>query len=185
MSEKMSLDRLSSTEWVNAGLRALARSGFTALKADTLAKTLGVSRGSFYWHFADVSAFRAAVLARWREVALDTIVAELEGTAGDRLVALIKRAFSTKSNLENAIRAWAFADGEARAAVDAVDAERERYLEKLVIEAGADPASAQMRARILNWAYLGYSLSSVRLDADELAACIDDLLALARRREEV
>jgi AcrR family transcriptional regulator len=181
MSKKVPSDRLSSAEWVNAGLRALARAGFTALKADTLAKTLGVSRGSFYWHFADVQAFHAAVLARWREVALDTVVAELEGSAVNRLEALIKRAFSTKSNLENAIRAWAFADAEARAAVDAVDAERVRYLEKLLIEAGIEPARAHMRARILNWAYLGSSLSSVRLETDELRACIDDLLALAER----
>jgi AcrR family transcriptional regulator len=182
MSEKKPLDRLSSTEWVNAGLHALARAGFTALKADTLAKTLGVSRGSFYWHFADVRAFHAAVLARWREVALDNVVAELEETAGDRLTALIKRAFSAKSNRENAIRAWAFADPAARAAVDAVDAERVRYLEKLLIEAGTEPARAPMRARIFNWIYLGYSLSSARLEADDLKACIDDLLALARGR---
>lgn len=177
----MPTDRLSPAEWVNAGLRALARAGFTALRADTLAKTLGVSRGSFYWHFADVQAFHAAVLARWREVALDNIVAELEGAAGDRLTALIKRAFSARSNLENAIRAWAFADADARAAVDAVDAERVRYLEKLLIEAGVDPASAEMRARILNWSYLGYSLSSARLEAGELQTIIDHLSALAEQ----
>ena len=58
----MSGERLGPREWVNAGLRALSRSGFTALKAESLSKSLGVSRGSFYWHFADVGAFQAAVL---------------------------------------------------------------------------------------------------------------------------
>ncbi|CAN0507682.1 unnamed protein product, partial [Phaeothamnion confervicola] len=67
----MADDRLTARDWVNAGLKALARSGFTALKADTLSKALGVSRGSFYWHFADVGAFHAAVLQRWREVAYE------------------------------------------------------------------------------------------------------------------
>ena len=58
-------DQFSANRWVEQGLKALATNGFTALKADPLAKLLGVSRGSFYWHFRDVDAFRAAVLARW------------------------------------------------------------------------------------------------------------------------
>jgi AcrR family transcriptional regulator len=107
-------NRLGPAQWVNAGLRALAKSGFSALKADTLANSLGVSRGSFYWHFADVSAFHAAILRRWREIALENIIAELEGTADGRLEALIDRAFAAGSGIERAVRAWATADARAR-----------------------------------------------------------------------
>ena len=39
---------------------------------------MGVSRGSFYWHFADIGAFHAAILERWREVAAEQIIANLE-----------------------------------------------------------------------------------------------------------
>ena len=39
-------ERLSADDWVKAGLKALAADGFTALKADPLAKALGISRGS-------------------------------------------------------------------------------------------------------------------------------------------
>ena len=49
-------DQLSADDWISQGLKALAKSGFTALKADPLAKAMGVSRGSFYWHFADLGA---------------------------------------------------------------------------------------------------------------------------------
>ena len=52
-------DQLSAKDWVDQGLKALASSGFTALKAEPLAKALRVSRGSFYWHFADIAAFHA------------------------------------------------------------------------------------------------------------------------------
>ena len=88
-----------TTDWgrrngSNAGLKALAKSGLSALKADTLAKKLGVSRGSFYWHFADVSAFRAAILKRWREIMLENIIEEIERVPDDRLEALIDRAFA-------------------------------------------------------------------------------------------
>jgi AcrR family transcriptional regulator len=180
MYGKAASERLGPDDWVNAGLRALARAGFTALKADSLANGLGVSRGSFYWHFADVSAFHAAVLRRWREVALENIVAELDGTSGDRLQALIERALSTRSNLESAVRAWASADPKVRAAVEVVDAERVRYLANLLIETGLDPAVAAGRARVLNWAYLGRSLSPE--STGDVQTMVEDLSQLMRTR---
>lgn len=173
-------NRLGPAEWVNAGLKALAKSGFSALKADTLANRLGISRGSFYWHFADVSAFHAAILRRWREVALENIIEEVEGTADDRLEALACRAFAGDTGIERAVRAWATADTRARAAVEAVDAERTRYLRKLLIDAGVQPSVAGPRARIMNWCYLGFALSSNKLDDDTLKQVIRDLSQFAR-----
>jgi AcrR family transcriptional regulator len=174
--------RLGPTEWVNAGLLALAKSGFSALKADTLASRLGISRGSFYWHFADVPAFHAAILRRWREIALENIIEVIERTDGDRLEALTYRAFATGAGIERAVRAWATADGRARAAVEAVDAERIRYMRKLLIAAGVDASVAGTRARIMNWTYLGFALSSNKLDAASLKSVIRDLSQFARSR---
>ena len=177
---KMSDKRLGPAEWVNAGLKALAKSGLSALKADTLAKKLGVSRGSFYWHFADVSAFRAAILQRWREIMLENIIEEIERVPDDRLEALIDRAFAANSDLESAVRAWATADPQARAAVEAVDVERIGYLRKLLIETGVDPSVAGARARIMNWCYLGYALSANELNDESLKLVTRDLTQLAR-----
>jgi AcrR family transcriptional regulator len=177
---KMPDNRLGPAEWVNAGLKALAKSGLSALKADTLAKKLGVSRGSFYWHFADVSAFRAAILKRWRETMLENIIEEIERVPDDRLEALINRAFAAPSRLESAVRAWATADRQARAAVEAVDVERIGYLRKLLIETGVDPSVAGARARIMNWCYLGYVLSTNELNDESLKLVIKDLAQLAR-----
>src|SRR5258707_13410567 len=73
---KMS-DQLSAKDWLDQGLKTLAERGFTALKAQPLAKALGGSRGSFYWHFADIGAFHAAILKQWREVAAEQIIANL------------------------------------------------------------------------------------------------------------
>jgi AcrR family transcriptional regulator len=49
----METDRKSKVSWTDAGLRALEADGHNALKAQPLAQILGVTRGSFYWHFAD------------------------------------------------------------------------------------------------------------------------------------
>jgi AcrR family transcriptional regulator len=171
--------RLGPDEWVRAGLKALAKSGASALKADTLATGLGVSRGSFYWHFADVPAFHAAVLKRWREVALENIIAEVE-TTSDPLDALLSRAFAGGSGIESAVRAWATADAQARKAVEAVDVERIRYIRKLLIDAGISPEIAATRARLLNWTYLGFAISATKLEDASLKHVIKDLARLAR-----
>ena len=175
-------DRLGPAEWLDAGLKALAKSGVSALKADTLAKSLGVSRGSFYWHFADVPAFHAAVLHRWREVALENIIAEVDVATVDRLEALLRRAFARPSRIERAIRAWATADEQARVAVEAVDGERTGYLRKLLIEAGLSPGVAETRARLLNWSYLGFAFSSNLLDENAFQRVVEELLRFARSR---
>ena len=76
-------DQLSAKDWLDQGLKTLAKSGFTALKAEPLAKAMAVSRGSFYWHFADIGAFHKAILDHWREVAAEQIIANLEAASGN------------------------------------------------------------------------------------------------------
>ena len=55
--------RLTKMQWLDHGLKTLAHSGASLLKAGTLAKSLGVTRGSFYWHFADVEDFHRQLLS--------------------------------------------------------------------------------------------------------------------------
>src|SRR5919109_160902 len=109
-------NQLSATDWLDQGLKTLATRGFTALKAEPLAKAMGVSRGSFYWHFADIGAFHAAILERWREVATELIIAGVEAAEGrDPLAVLLKLTFGSKLVLEKAVRSWAANDTRARA----------------------------------------------------------------------
>lgn len=179
----MTDDRLTARDWVNAGLKALAKSGFTALKADALAKVLGVSRGSFYWHFADVGAFHAAVLQRWREVAYENVVREVEGTASNRLTALLDRAFRADIHLERAIRSWTTVEPKARAMVEAVDDRRLKYIRELLIEAGLPSDAASARARILYWAYLGHGLSTDKPSPPEWRRILDELARAATAKK--
>jgi AcrR family transcriptional regulator len=174
-------ERLSADDWVKAGLKALAADGFTALKADPLAKALGISRGSFYWHFADIGAFHKAVLDRWREVAAEAVIRELDRSepGGERLRSLLRRAFTANATLEMAVRAWAVSDAAARSTVAAVDRRRLAYLEDILTAAGIGAASAVARAHILYWAYLGFALSRPKLTRERLETLVEELAALA------
>src|ERR1700686_998180 len=140
-------DQLSAQDWLDQGLRTLARSGFTALKAEPLAKAMGVSRGSFYWHFADIGAYRTAILKHWREVAAEQIIANLEAASKDDnpLLLLLRRSFSSKPALESAVRTWATLDPAARSAVQATDRRRLSYVESLFERSGVSPGVARAR----------------------------------------
>jgi AcrR family transcriptional regulator len=171
--------RLTATDWTDAGLRHLARDGFATLKADGLARTLGVSRGSFYWHFADVAAFHRAVLARWRERAVDGVVAALDGPPEQRLRLLIERAFGADIRLERALRAWAQASAEVAAAVAAVDRERVAILAGMIGGLGVAGAEARLRAQVLYWSYLGRVVDGRALTKAEVAALGKELMRRA------
>jgi len=176
-------DQLSAKDWLDQGLRALARSGFPALKAEPLAKAMGVSRGSFYWHFADIGAYHAAILKHWREVAAEQIIANLEAASGDDnpLQLLLRRAFGTRPALENAVRTWATVDPAARSAVQAIDRRRLGYVENLLGASGLPADVARPRAQILYWAFLGFALSDRPLPQARQAEVVDELLRMAAR----
>ncbi|MBV9985604.1 TetR/AcrR family transcriptional regulator, partial [Bradyrhizobium sp.] len=163
-------------------LKVLARHGFAALKADRLAKTMGVSRGSFYWHFADIAAFHGAILKHWREVAAEQVIADLEaGEAGeDPLARLLTRVLSERLTLEKAVRSWASFDAAARAAVQAIDRRRLGYLETMLKRSGLAPEAAQVRAQLLYWTFLGVTFSDKPPPDDIRQALLDELLRFAR-----
>jgi AcrR family transcriptional regulator len=176
-------DQLSAEDWLDLGLKTLAKSGFTALKAEPLAKAMGVSRGSFYWHFKDIGAYHAAILQHWREVAAEQIIADLEASSkhDNPLLALLRRTFSSKLALENAVRSWATLDPMARAAVQATDRRRLSYVETLFERSGVSPGVARSRAQIFYWAFLGFALSDKPLPKARQDAVLEELTRMALR----
>jgi AcrR family transcriptional regulator len=177
-------DQLSAKDWLDQGLKTLAANGSGALKADPLAKALGVSRGSFYWHFADVAAFRAAVLAYWREVSAERVIADLEAAKHENpLLLLLQRTFSSHLRLEKAVRSWATFDAEARNAVQAIDRRRTEYIEGRLKLSGLAEDIAQARAQILYWTFVGYALSDKQLPKAKQEAVYDELARIALRTD--
>jgi AcrR family transcriptional regulator len=171
-------DQLSAQDWLELGLKTLATQGFAALKAEPLAKAMGVSRGSFYWHFEDIGAFHAAILKIWREVAAEAIIANVEAASDDAdpLTVLLRRVFSERLALERAVRSWAAFDGAAKAAVQAIDRRRLDYVEGLIRARGVGRDVAQTRAQILYWAFLGYALSDKPLSKAQREAVVAELV---------
>jgi AcrR family transcriptional regulator len=176
---KTGVARLTRDDWVTAGIESLEKHGFLAVRADALARRLGVSRGSFYWHFKDVAAFERALLDRWRDMvlgALDTPLAEDESRL-DRFRTIMRRSLLSKRRLETAFRAWATVNPRVRSALRRVDTSRETYMARLLALPGRSPSAALALARVAYWTYLGHT-ASTPLPEPEIDAVVDSLLAL-------
>lgn len=116
--------RLGPEDWLTAGLAALTESGPDALKAERLARALGTTKGSFYWHFKDIDAFRTQLAGHWQAGAEAMLwqSANLAAPAAERLRNLA--AIIGDGASEAAVRAWARFDDDAAAAVEKVDEAR-------------------------------------------------------------
>lgn len=150
--------RLSKDEWVVAGLKALADQGVDGVRVERLAEALGVTKGSFYWHFADRQALLTAVLEAWKARATADVIKQVEATGGDareRMHALMMIVFSADGRLDRQVRAWAANDKSARAAQEEIDAKRTGYLEALFVGLGFARAEARARARFAYHALIG------------------------------
>src|ERR1700730_2544954 len=65
MLDAVTVVRLSANDWVEAGFAILGETGFHGIKIDRMTERLGVTKGSFYWHFKDLDDFLSAVAAKW------------------------------------------------------------------------------------------------------------------------
>ena len=57
--------KMSKERWATAALRTLAEGGLANLGIEPLARRLGVTKGSFYWHYDSRDALLEAALAQW------------------------------------------------------------------------------------------------------------------------
>ncbi|WP_031467783.1 TetR/AcrR family transcriptional regulator [Sciscionella sediminilitoris] len=117
--------------WIKAGLEVLARSGPDAVRIEPLAKTLGVSRGSFYWHFKDRRALLDAMLDTWEQHSIDEVLAKVEAEGGDAKAKVRRAGMLTFSEelvpTDLAVRDWARRDPAVAERLRRVDNRRMDY----------------------------------------------------------
>jgi AcrR family transcriptional regulator len=156
----MTKTRLSVDEWVDAGVELLAEEGLSAVKIDRLCKQLGVTKGSFYWHFTDLAAFLAALADRWGQLrdARQAAFAEIADVEPRERIAEMMEILLDPDEwaLERAVREWARTDESVRERVNRSD--RWVYVEvrKALLELGFDKEDADIRARGLFFTGVGF-----------------------------
>jgi AcrR family transcriptional regulator len=168
-------------QWLAAGLESLRKGGIGAVRVERLAGQIGITKGSFYWHFRDREDLLDALLAHWSREMTDAEfdrVAALQGGLPVRLLALAQDVLEKgMGRYDPAIRAWARGDRKVAAAVAQVDRRRVATLARFFEEGGFPPAEARSRARLFYAFLLGEpQVRSPAREAGELERMIRVLL---------
>jgi AcrR family transcriptional regulator len=148
---------LTPDHWIEAATDVLVDHDIDHVRVDVLARTLKVTRGSFYWHFRDREDLLRAVLQAWRARATEQLTQRLERAHQDpreQVQDLLSLPFRGRSaaraaRIELAIRAWARRDAMARAFVDEADAARVGYIAQVLAGLGFGLTEARTRAFLL------------------------------------
>lgn len=149
--------RLEIKDWVNAALIDLANKGIAGVGVESLARKLGVTKGSFYWHFKDRDALLFEMLQAWRKRATLLVMERLErdeATPLTRLEGLLRFPFISPraaegSDVELAIRMWGRDDARARQALGEIDELRMRFITSIFTALGQPPTAAEARAALV------------------------------------
>jgi AcrR family transcriptional regulator len=175
--------RLSAADWETAALDALAEHGLPGVAIEPLARRLGVTKGSFYWHFADREALLAAALSHWEKSHTERVieaVAEVRDPRA-RLSQLIGRVLAGGRSDRIHLALATATHPLVRETLARVTHRRLEYLASCYRELGQPPREAKRSALFAYAAYVG--LVHLRLEApDELptraasAAYVEDLV---------
>ena len=184
-SSKPERTRLSVEDWEEAALAMIAEQGVGALAVEALARRLGVTKGSFYWHFRTREALLQAALERWEEYGEREVLSQIESITDPRvrLPELFRRvAHELQPHRVYAALLKALDHPQVVPVMVRVSQRRTEFLTTAFREAGLPPAEALNRARLTYAAYVGFlqlnfTLGLPRISHEDFDAYVEHMIA--------
>ncbi len=178
--------RRSRADWVESALTALAADGIEGVRIDRLCRDLGVTKGSFYWHFDGRDALLDAMVDYWSEEQPVLAIAALESVKGDALTRLarmeqmvVQRDIGRR---DHAMRSWAANDERAARAVAVADAKILSFVEQELRGLGLEERDVFDFSRILFFTAIGSYTAPELVAGDSRRRISQRLLGVIRER---
>jgi AcrR family transcriptional regulator len=156
----MALARTPRSRWIDGGLEALAGGGPDAVRIESLARALGVTKGGFYGYFGDRNALLDEMLETWERVSVDEVIERVEAGGGDARAKLHRlsglaapREGALKIDL--AVRDWARRDKRVARRLKRVDNRRMDYLRSLFSAFGRNEDDVEARCLLFYSLWIG------------------------------
>jgi AcrR family transcriptional regulator len=175
--------RTPRSKWIEEALRVLAAAGPDAVRIEPLAQALGVTKGSFYWHFADRRALLDELLDAWERATTDEVIERVESKGGDARSKLRLTFELTSSGdgllaIDLAVRNWSRYEQSVAERLRRLDNRRMEYLRSLFGAFCPDADDVEARS-LLSFALL---IGNHFIASDHGARSRADVLKLALRR---
>lgn len=148
--------RLSRDDWVDAAYTAFTGGGIGAVRVEAVARALGATKGSFYWHFAGREELLTEVLTRWEHVETEQIIDDAEAAEGDVLANLIELILVRMEGRGGELTLFHAARDEGiEQVVAAITERRVGYITQILIARGVPAAEAAQRGAVVVAALVG------------------------------
>jgi len=150
---------LQPKDWLRAASLRLASDGVESVRVELLARDMGVSKGSFYWHFRDRDDLLSQLLSLWENEEINWIEAAVTGVHSppSRWARFIHRCSAPdRLRLEVAIRSWARKERGVAFRVSTMEKRRASYLEAILGEIGFTRSAAAQWSELALLTYLGW-----------------------------
>jgi AcrR family transcriptional regulator len=177
--------RTPRRSWIEEGLRTLALGGPDAVRIEPLARALGVTRGGFYWHFADRPALLEEMLDTWERVSVDEVIERVESEGGDaraklRRLSALAASSDEPLRIDLAVRDWARREQTVAERLRRVDNRRMDYMRSLFGSFCPDEDDVEARCMVVYSLWIGNHF----IAADHGGRRRTDVLRLALTRLE-
>ncbi len=168
----------SRADWLGAAIEALKSRGVEAVQITGLARGMGITRGSFYWHFKNREALLDAILAEWRARNTGVMLDALKAARGldDGLLALFSVWLDhTRFDpaLDQAIRDWSRRSDRVAALARAEDDARIAAITDFLTRFGFDQPEALIRARVIYLTQVSYYALGITETVEERLSYLD------------
>jgi AcrR family transcriptional regulator len=153
---------LQPDNWIRAAFTRLANEGIESVRIEVLARDLGVSKGSFYWHFRDREDLLTCVLDRWEQDELEWLAAtDVKMRAAARWARFVEHSADvTRARLEAAVRGWAQRDESMATRIGSriagIDKKRTAHIASVLRDIGFVPGAAASWSELALLVYLGW-----------------------------
>lgn len=143
--------RLSREDFLARALEVLSKDGESELRIDRLVKAIGVTKGSFYWHFENRLEFVHSLAEYWKRWSTDRVITEIGDSLPEPKATLRKiHEIVSREDLiryDLVMRSWATHEPEVARAVDSVDRTRSAFVRHQFERLGFRGQELEMRTR--------------------------------------
>lgn len=172
---------MSKAEWLEVGLQALSEAGVSALTVEGLAKSLGIAKAGFYWHFKNRDDLLRQTLDYWTHELTGVVTSNLEILELEpksRLIRTAEMIFDYElGRYDMAIRLWALQDAGADRAVRKVNRLRLNFVRNAFSELGFKDEDLEMRTMLYvcyhSWEWVTYREISRKLRREQIVRSIE------------
>ena len=167
---KRKKSRLNREDWLRETLQVLQHRGVDGVKIVAIAERLGVTSGSFYWHFKKLRDLLDCLLEYWERELTDAVIDTAKtysGSPEDRILNLMLQVIEQDAAAyDHAISIWARNDALAKAAFERTLSKRFDFARWMFWQSGFSDRQAGIRSRLLVAYLIGESATDLKSDAN-------------------